>query len=452
MNAIKSSRRGKCLGADAALAATLCALCFVSGCQPKKEPALSGALRGLPRTPIELNAWYAEPSRNAAEAYRQGFDAIRLDRSACANLPILGKGQLPRLGEPMPDYIKGALRTVVRANQDALAWFAQGAGYERCRYPVDLTRGFEAIFPDTPRLKQAVLLAAVSAIVHAEAGDGKQASDELLSGLALARSAEAEPVLLSQVFRMAEISIMITALERTLNRAEIPKESLSALAGALGKMETYEAQGEGIKRGMAGDRVCALSALANPQQLMTWLAMPDLDADVRSGGTARVQRGGKFNAEERCLEASYDEIFAVRQSPFPGRLKVDDLIRRRLADPVTRKLVLMGLFLPGLAGRTTQEAECLARLRLATAAVALQQFRADHSGASPDALSQMTPQYLPSVPEDPFDGQPLRLVRKDQNYILYSIGPDLTDGSGAQMAGKEGDIVLAMAPVRRSGK
>ncbi|MEO7715430.1 MAG: hypothetical protein ABIY70_04470 [Capsulimonas sp.] len=43
----------------------------------------------------------------------------------------------------------------------------------------------------------------------------------------------------------------------------------------------------------------------------------------------------------------------------------------------------------------------------------------------------MTPDLLPSVPSDPFESShALRYRKKNNSYILYSIGPDGADDGG----------------------
>ena len=84
------------------------------------------------------------------------------------------------------------------------------------------------------------------------------------------------------------------------------------------------------------------------------------------------------------------------------------------------------------------------------AAVALERFRAAHSDRYPEALSELTPDYLPAKPVDPFDGQPLRYRNKDAGYVLYSIGPNLRDDAGERMHGKDGDIVFAVTTAAKS--
>jgi hypothetical protein len=435
------------------------ALCFLvlyagsllPGCGQKQEPAFSAVNDGLPRTPAQLNAWYIEPAQNAAESYLQGFDAMHMGAFAVSDAPILGKGRMPPLSDPLAPYSKSSLAAIVRANNDALKWFAQGAGIEQCRYPVDLNLGFEAVFPHIVPLKKAALLAEAAAVLHAEANDGKQAANDVLVGLGLARSFEAEPALLSQVFRAASVSTAVSGLERVMNRTVLPKDSLAELKKSLQKMEIYDAEGEGFKRAIVSERVNSLALLAAPQKMLVALATPDVPADLRVRGIARVQKGGNFNAEEHYIEATFHQILTAREKAFPDRFKSDEIIRLRSSEPAAKKLVLVQVLLQGLGGRVAQEAKGLASLRLGLTAVALEQFRAAHDDRYPTALTELTPDYLSATPVDPFDGQPLRYGKKGSGYWLYSIGPDLSDDSGKRMSDKDGDIVFAVVAPPKQG-
>jgi hypothetical protein len=106
--------------------------------------------------------------------------------------------------------------------------------------------------------------------------------------------------------------------------------------------------------------------------------------------------------------------------------------------------------IPYLSGALGKEAEALARLRLGLTAVALEEFRADHDNRYPAALPELTPKFLSTSPEDPFDGQPMRYRTKGAGYTLYSVGPDLKDGGGAPMAGEAGDMVFMLVAPPKS--
>lgn len=56
-------------------------------------------------------------------------------------------------------------------------------------------------------------------------------------------------------------------------------------------------------------------------------------------------------------------------------------------------------------------------------------------------VSELVPDYLPVVPADPYDDQPLRYRKLPRGYVVYSIGPDFTDNGGKEQSAdmKEGE-------------
>jgi hypothetical protein len=85
---------------------------------------------GYPVAFAELNAWYAQPPEadNAASLYQQAFDALAPDDPSSP--------------------------TVLANNQKALALLHQAATGKPCRYPMDLTQGYKAELPHSPKLKR----------------------------------------------------------------------------------------------------------------------------------------------------------------------------------------------------------------------------------------------------------------------------------------------------------
>ncbi|MAT71253.1 MAG: hypothetical protein CMJ58_17215 [Planctomycetaceae bacterium] len=72
----------------------------------------------------------------------------------------------------------------------------------------------------------------------------------------------------------------------------------------------------------------------------------------------------------------------------------------------------------------------VAHLRMLITQMALRAYRLEHDEL-PGTLEELVPDYLPSVPLDPFDGQPLRYRRESQRYTLYSVGGNQTDDGGS---------------------
>ena len=114
--------------------------------------------------------------------------------------------------------------------------------------------------------------------------------------------------------------------------------------------------------------------------------------------------------------------------------------------------ILTRLLLPGsnlycqCSERMTQADAQRSLLRLA---LATYRFQAVH-GRLPNNTEELMPEFIPVVPQDPFDGKPLRMKKTDGGVVLYSIGPDMTDDDGAVFdpLTKKGDITFAIKQYR----
>ena len=63
-------------------------------------------------------------------------------------------------------------------------------------------------------------------------------------------------------------------------------------------------------------------------------------------------------------------------------------------------------------------------------ALALKRYQL-RNGHYPSELAQLVPDFVPAVPRDPADGQPLRYrLNSDGTFLLYSIGDDGKDDGG----------------------
>src|SRR5438876_1159886 len=162
-----------------------------------------------------------------------------------------------------------------------------------------------------------------------------------------------------------------------------------------------------------------MALLSTPQKLHQTLTLPGMDIpdEQRNQIVARLQKASNLREEQEYLEGTFQELMTVRKETFPDRLKADGLIRQRMGEATRKKLVVLGVLLPGLVGRTAREAESLAHLRLGLTAVALEQFRITHDDVYPAVLSELAPGYLTATPLDPFDGQSLRYRKKGTGYV-----------------------------------
>ena len=113
-------------------------------------------------------------------------------------------------------------------------------------------------------------------------------------------------------------------------------------------------------------------------------------------------------------------------------LPVDESVVALYTDGLAKEFKVM----LGTVMQTVQDimiSDCGSRLE-ADAVVyrlALEIYR-QSTGDYPTRFDDLVPELLPTLPLDPFDGQPLRYERAGPGYRFYSIGPDLIDSRGGK--------------------
>jgi hypothetical protein len=109
-----------------------------------------------------------------------------------------------------------------------------------------------------------------------------------------------------------------------------------------------------------------------------------------------------------------------------------------------RRGILTALITPAADRCAAAAEEADAWRHLGRLALALEAYRIK-KGNYPATLDDLVPDFLPRVPADPLDGQPLRLKRDGKDLLLYSIGRDLKDDGGAVQDPRwEGDLVFRL--------
>ncbi len=89
--------------------------------------------------------------------------------------------------------------------------------------------------------------------------------------------------------------------------------------------------------------------------------------------------------------------------------------------------------------------ENIAKTRLLLCDLALRLYLEKHKDI-PDRLEQLVPEYLSTLPDDPFSEQPFIYRPHGKTFLLYSVGPDHKDDGGAVIPGGalvgDGDLLL----------
>jgi hypothetical protein len=425
--------------------------------QPKPSEFASGAA-GIPKTLEELNHWYQDPpaDQNGATFFLQGFDALQISNADwnLAALPLIGKAAMPAITAPVPLGMKTALRAFFERNEPALDLFERGAQCSGSRYPMDMTKGFNASLPYLPKVRQAAQVSTLYALAQADLHRGTNAGRGVLLALASARTLEAEPNLVAQLIRVSSQTLAVEALEQTVNRVTLPPDTLTQLQSAFDRAAEREAAGTGFDRGFVCERITANALIESSAQDLTdaaWISLGPTNNEMPQAlkdAFAKVQATRK--EQRQFCDDSFDQLLAARKEPLPGRLKADDLLKTRADEAKAKQYFVPMMILPPLSTVTSRrEAVALARLRLAQTAIALERFRAANTNRYPEALTELAPKFLASVPNDPFDGQPLRYQKAGVGgYLLHSVGADLKDDNGVRKVGADDLSFVVVRPPR----
>ena len=99
------------------------------------------------------------------------------------------------------------------------------------------------------------------------------------------------------------------------------------------------------------------------------------------------------------------------------------------------------LLAPGLSASTTAHDRYRALLGSTAILIAAERHRCA-TGQWPAAIAEIESQFLPSVPVDPYTGEPFRLLHRDGQLIIHSVGANLRDEQGSYNVRKSATDVL----------
>ena len=387
---------------------------------------------GYPATCAELDAWYTIPesAENAADIFIDSFShRVRWeDEEKRKQLPVVGFTHLPLRTEPLTEETKSLIAQYLADNRQTLELLHKGAAIEHSRYPVDLSKGLVAFMPDFENIRHGARLLKLEAILDAENGKPEQAADSITSAFGLARSLSKEPVLVSQLVRIACQALALSTLEHAVNRTEFTDEQLVDLSQTLVNAEDPCA----MTRAFIGERCEGLSIFKMPAaKILPVLDMASNRPHPLGALAITLYRFAGLADMDAIiyLDLMNDYIKAI-QLPPQQRQEAADAVDSRF-DKTSRIHVLLHVIMPALSRCTTIDVRFAAQFRTAHAGLAIERYRLA-AGELPESLADLIPTYLDAVPKDPFDGKELRYKKLETGFVVYSIGKDGNDDGGKE--------------------
>jgi hypothetical protein len=388
---------------------------------------------GYPVTFAELDAWYKDVpyGENAAEYVLDAIACLQtLEKERQQQLPWFNRDKMPARTEPLSDATVVGIVELLEKNQEALEYLHRAGVLQRSRYPIDLTKGHATLLPHLSDLRSMVRLLCLEAILHAERHEQVAAAKALVSALGVANTEAATPVLISQMVRQSGQGIALVALERLLNRTDFDEEHLAGLYETVATAYDPNA----IARGFVGERCMVIAVLGDPRS--TGLSFEPI---VASEGPSLLQlhAARAVGLTDRLLAqyiAYVDRSLEALKLPPHKRLKAVGPLEREHSEMREAHPDLTWT-MPTLARFLRNDLAHMTKLEVAGVALAIERYRLANDQL-PDQLTDLLPQFLQSVPLDPYDGHPLRYRRLDPGFVVYSIGKDGIDDGGKEQPKK----------------
>lgn len=339
------------------------------------------------------------------------------------------------------------LHAFLQTQERGLALLRKAAAMRACAFQYDYSLQDGLLLPELQRLRRGSMLLAYDAVSKAADGNRAGAMEDVAAIFGIARQIDF-PILLSMLTAIAIEKTGARALEGVLAFVPAGPEDRAHLS--LNDAYSYR---RSLQRACQTEEVI----LGLPCFAMT--ATPESARDILSVslndvGRSRIPFFLLFELPAYRVFLLSDDLAAYRQvmketdelasRPYYESAKGWEELNRSFRTK-RRGLLTFSVAYAFVNELAVAAAEGDAAHQLARLALAMTAFRT-RNGKYANQLADLVPDFLPSMPLDPFSGQPFRMKRSGNAILLYSMGRDLkNDGGVPEHSEKhDGDLVFRL--------
>jgi hypothetical protein len=278
------------------------------------------------------------------------------------------------------------------------------------------------LLPHLAPARAAAKLLRLDSMLKVMEGDLDGAVEDAVLQFKLAGTLHTEPSMISRLVQIAIEALGLRTIEQILRAAELTESQLLRLEEAVaGRLAD-----QSIKWVLWAERAFTIETL---EQIALGKLSVNTAISYAEGGAAGFRWIPTWIVRQNQLQAAkmYGSLIEASDDPdaliaTARQLEVD-------ATNLSVKYTLVKIMVPGLTRAMELHIRVAAELECARAALAAERFRL-REGRFPGSLEELVPEYLESVPIDPFDGGPLRLAIVEQGIVIYSIAENKMDDGG----------------------
>jgi hypothetical protein len=450
---------GLVLGAATVIAAAIAVwFLFIPGSRPAtpipppEKPAMIDAYERL------LAAYKAKQAGQAIDVNLDPFPEDALDIMAAYEqlfthvTEALGAAGIDDMEEVLhkrpyerTDAEKSKAAQFLAANQKLIREIRQVADRGGPVYPLDLSEGFLTKLPHLAQMRSCARLLSADAVVKGTNGEHKDAVDDIIAGMKLGDALAQEPILMTQLVRIAIYGIMSRAVQDSFDAGELTPDFTEELLAHIAQADKRSAFAESL-RGEFYSAAVHFSDLRRGGSVKEFVGAPSgapdtslAPSDVLMWTVYVSPAGGTWrNMDQQTYAAMIGRLSTSAE--FASHEAVRQLRRiERDIDELPRNRIASRTLLRPLPRACKAQARHEAVLDLMQMGLLIEQYNAQN-GSYPATLDAIVPDLGGSVPVDPFSGEEYHYQPSDDGSLLYSVGQNLVDDGGKHDY-REGDIV-----------
>jgi hypothetical protein len=310
------------------------------------------------------------------------------------------------------------------------------------------------VLPHLSKVKQFCLLLQLRASAELGIGRTQDALNDIELMFCLTDTSRNEPILISQLVRMAELQLALQPLAEGMGQWSEPQ-----LRRLQERLHDFDFCSD-IKRALRAERTLfgggIIEWVRRSPNKFRLIDQLDNTGDNSSGEVwpvgvlMAVSPDGWLDLEERNQSRVVDEYLlplidvanrqiqpdAVRQTDAAiGRLTQGSQLARYLHHEF-----FSGLLLPSISRVAQKTAFAQTAVDTSMLACSVERYRLAH-GQLPDSLEKLSPEFVPKIPHDLINAQPLHYrLLADGHYLIYSVGWNQKDDGGLTQRAKGGEV------------
>jgi len=337
-------------------------------------------------------------------------------------------------------------------------------------FQLDYSKGTFRLLPQLPQLQISARLLYVATLNNLHQGDTGAALTNLLTQLALAHNDVRDDHLICQWIQQATPGLVVAPTWEMLQATNVTETQLAALQTAWSQLKFLrDAEKVFVIERIITDETIQKSRASHKDfrdvfsRIWAGSSSPNVTARLRLAIAENLWRSSESYATQlkylrqfqivletlRAMQTNRSEYYKTDFDGMVARLPTMNTTNSMIADALGVTDIQVGFALEtcaldfGLVDEVGTTLSTEDQRRLVVTAIALKRFQVKH-GQWPETLAELSPEFLPAVPIDLYDGKPLKYhPNPDGTFLLYSVGEDGVDDGGDPSPARPSSSILS---------